>query len=384
MGGVRLMTVEQIARSIGEMLQEYGAQLVAALIGVFAIWFRDSIFRFAKLTFGAITKLHRAQRAIASDKPWTVSEARDRADLVESKIPIICFANLKGGVGKTTLAANIAAYYATEVTREAKNRPCRVLAIDLDFQGSLSSMLLGAEEFPPAHQPSLASQLISGELDGIRLCQSPTSNATDRIRVVPAFYDLAKTETRLFLQWTIRDYAKDLRYVLRDVLLHDKVQEYFDVVVIDAPPRLSTACIQALCASTHLLIPTKLDRLSGDAVGAFMEQIEDLRELWPKLAIVGVLGTMVSKYMEDGVEPTPDEVVAEEVVKIAVETVYRQRQQFPPKDFLFPRTTYICDSAYVGRHAGDGVAYLKLRYAAEEQAREMLQRLGAEIQARVQ
>src|SRR5262245_34404511 len=50
--------------------------------------------------------------------------------------PIICVANMKGGVAKTTLTANLAAYFA------AKNY--RVLLVDFDYQGSLTTTCFGA------------------------------------------------------------------------------------------------------------------------------------------------------------------------------------------------------------------------------------------------
>jgi cellulose biosynthesis protein BcsQ len=49
---------------------------------------------------------------------------------MQDSIPIVLFANLKGGVGKTTLAANLTSYFEIQHAE-------RVLAINLDFQGSL-------------------------------------------------------------------------------------------------------------------------------------------------------------------------------------------------------------------------------------------------------
>ena len=44
-------------------------------------------------------------------------------------------------------------------------------------------------------------------------------------------------------------------------------------MIINSPPRLTTSHIQAMCASTHLLIPTILDGLSGDAVARYLDQV---------------------------------------------------------------------------------------------------------------
>jgi len=71
---------------------------------------------------------------------------------------ILAIANLKGGVGKTTLAANIGAYLAKDWQK-------RVLPIDFYFQGSLSSMAFPGKDWLPAvHQSSRATRLISGDV----------------------------------------------------------------------------------------------------------------------------------------------------------------------------------------------------------------------------
>lgn len=56
------------------------------------------------------------------------------------------------------------------------------------------------------------------------------------------------------IQWLLRQTDDDLRYRLARVLLDDDIGKKFDIVLIDAPPRLTTATINALCASTHVLV----------------------------------------------------------------------------------------------------------------------------------
>ena len=88
------------------------------------------------------------------DKP-----PRYDADL-QASIPIILLANLKGGVGKTTIAANLAAYF-----ERCKDE--RVLAIDLDHQGSLSSMLLPESTQRNPAPADTVKRLIGGDATAV-------------------------------------------------------------------------------------------------------------------------------------------------------------------------------------------------------------------------
>jgi cellulose biosynthesis protein BcsQ len=72
---------------------------------------------------------------------------------------VLVLANNKGGVGKTTLAANLGAYWAKDWSK-------RVLLIDLDPQGTMSAMALRLREsWIPKGQDSLATRVISGDLE---------------------------------------------------------------------------------------------------------------------------------------------------------------------------------------------------------------------------
>jgi chromosome partitioning protein len=228
---------------------------------------------------------------------------------------VLAIANLKGGVGKTTLTANLGAYYAKEWGK-------RVLLVDLDFQGSLSSMAFPKGDWvPPPGQNSNATKLISNDVtpDLVPALARSVDLGDDygkgRLAVITAYYDLAQADNRILVEWLLRCRrsvpnsfrhmladllvgklfrSQDVRYTLSEILHSKAVLGSFELVLIDCPPRLTTGEIQAFCAASHLLIPTILDRPSAEAVASMCGQIETLKRegICPHLSYIGVVGTM--------------------------------------------------------------------------------------------
>jgi chromosome partitioning protein len=245
---------------------------------------------------------------------------------MRGSIPILLIATLKGGVGKTTLAVNLAAHFAMRWKRSDTLRPLRVLLLEGDFQGSLATMTVSDDA--RFEQPSKANRMFSGEHrgGGLGAIASPITRPGMvpglTIATIPAYYDLAQAENRAMIEWLLprsdvdlinrvmrllklgegKPLRSDVRYFLAESLLQRDVQTSFDLVIIDAPPRLTTAHVQAMCASTHLLVPTILDRLSGDAVARYLSQIATHKNgpngngrlaICRHLSPVGVVCTMV-------------------------------------------------------------------------------------------
>jgi cellulose biosynthesis protein BcsQ len=212
--------------------------------------------------------------------------------LGKNKAVIIAVINLKGGVGKTTLTANIAITYCHQMNK-------RVLAIDLDFQASLTNLCLPADRFAEL-------QLGAGRLvDNVfkdwsadvanRTFSNISQTREPKLHLLANSERLAKVEDDAKARW-IMNQGADLRGVLRSAL-HDPIfQDNFDVILIDCPPRWTTGSINAIACCDYVLIPTVLDRVSSEAVPRLLGWLRDLRRASPELyghfEILGVLGNL--------------------------------------------------------------------------------------------
>jgi chromosome partitioning protein len=323
-------------------------------------------------------------------------------DLQGNSIPIMMIGATKGGVGKTSLAGSLAAYFAMRWTQRREDpsadRPLRVLVIDQDFQGSFSTLTVNVDN--RYVQPSKANRLVSGELadGGVRQEAAPITQ--DRMRphlsiwTIPAYYDLAQAENRMLVEWLLplSEYRfvahllrlfgvpetssprsrKDLRYLLAEALLHPQVQTSFDLIIIDSPPRLTPSHIQAMCASTHLLIPTILDGLAGDAVARYLDQVathkrgppgDSSRAICPHLQPIGVVCTLLPQDRTNLEGPV-------NVLRGRIAAAALRPDIVPEECFIRHRPPY-------RQHAGERIAYAaESEDAAHERLREEVDRLG--------
>lgn len=206
-----------------------------------------------------------------------------------TKCPIVSIVNLKGGVSKTTVAANLAAYF----DRKGK----RVLLIDADFQGSLSDNLLQLSE--TSQSTATVDEWLTSDLDPDVLLRTAmhAGQKLPNTSFVTAFYALASIETKLSMRWLLESLRgkepPDIRYALARVLHSAAALNRFDLVFIDCPPRLSTATMAGLCASSHVLVPTILDNRSAETIPNFTKMTHHLMaELNPTIRLAGIVPTM--------------------------------------------------------------------------------------------
>jgi cellulose biosynthesis protein BcsQ len=281
-------------------------------------------------------------------------------DQMHKSIPILLIANLKGGVGKSTIAANLVPYFEREHNES-------VLAIDLDYQGSLSSMLLPE---PYNRQPRLAQtlkDLMSGKVANLAMLgmSRPIRDTTRDSRIIDCDSPFANFETRLLIQWLCGEIDGDIRYGLARALQDQAIQGRFQRIIIDAPPRMTTGFVNALCASTHLVIPFVLDILSAERVGLFINQLQRMKpQLFPHLSLAGVVGTM---------KRTDTEQMGDAERAAFNEAKTRVQQGWGSSDYVLtqapiPRKQCIADAAG-----------LRIAYNESPEAESIFKRLGSHL-----
>ena len=218
---------------------------------------------------------------------------------------IISVLNLKGGVGKTTITANLGAALAEDG---------KVLMIDLDFQRSLSRLMLSSPERNLRHyarrcvQHFLSGQthdvgtfleLIGDPIDGPDGCWfMPNSDSIREASTAnePSNFEddsLEETELRLMFEWIFEQNAKDIRFHLRAATHHPAPDNPFKYVLMDCPPRLTTACVNALAASDYVIVPVTLDAMAANSVPYLLKNLKHLKVALPSLEVLGVVANKV-------------------------------------------------------------------------------------------
>jgi chromosome partitioning protein len=183
---------------------------------------------------------------------------------------IICIANQKGGVGKTTTAINLAASLAVVETK--------TLLIDCDSQGNASSGM-GIDK-----NLITKKNLYHSLIGRIPLKEVIVGTMLPYLDVVPANQDLIGIEVEFV---NLKDREKKLRTLLKNLDLA------YNFIILDCPPSLGFLTVNALVAADYLIIPLQCEYFAMEGLGYLLNTVKLVKtRLNPSLSLGGILLTM--------------------------------------------------------------------------------------------
>ena len=249
---------------------------------------------------------------------------------------VIGFINQKGGVGKTTSTINVARYLA-EMGK-------RVLLVDLDPQGNASSGLgIDARRFEKNLYHAMTLGLPPEEII--------IGTHVENFHVIPAAQDLAGAEIEMV-------HISEREYRMKQAL--QKVEKYYDYILIDSPPSLGLLTINGLVASDEVVIPVQTEYYALEGLSQLLGTIELVREhLQPNLKIGGALLTMFDRRN-----------------RLSRQVVNEVRQHFPGPVFesVIPRSVRLAESPSYGKSILDFDPFSKGARAYKAVAKEIIAR----------
>lgn len=182
---------------------------------------------------------------------------------------IICIANQKGGVGKTTTAVNLGASLAVAEKR--------TLLVDMDPQGNAGSGV-GVEK--DTQRENIYHALIN-DADPLAAIMKTSLPGLD---ILPSSDDLAGAELELV---SLPGREQRLARILA------AVDDSYEYILIDCPPSLGLLTLNAMVAAKSVLVPLQCEFYAMEGLSKILKTIRLVKKgLNPSLAVEGILLTM--------------------------------------------------------------------------------------------
>lgn len=243
---------------------------------------------------------------------------------------VVSVINCKGGVGKTTITANLGAYIAS--------KPKRVLLIDLDPQAHLTFNFIDIGEWSKRYAENKTirdcfKSFTRGESDYLAPLSKfiITARAGDhKVDIITSHLDLLSTETELNAMINVmNDTIRAASFLKLHCLLRNALAELrnnYDLVLFDCPPNFNVLVKNAIVASDYYIVPAKLDYLSSVlGVESLQQNINKFVELYEMhrnflksnkyspvlINMLGIVPMMVNFWRNDTLINTQEDFIKE-------------------------------------------------------------------------
>jgi chromosome partitioning protein len=192
---------------------------------------------------------------------------------------VISVANMKGGVGKTTISVAVAQSLAKG---QGARKPAKVLVIDLDAQANASFWLCGHAALTKqidngkAIDSFLEDSVVFGKAPSLQDIVHPAKALSDKLFVAPSSPNLRLVERELivFLSRRHRN-LMEVERVVSDLLEQQLAQlrNAYDVIIFDTAPGISALTEAALRLSHLMIVPTVPDYVSNLGLLSFCRSV---------------------------------------------------------------------------------------------------------------
>ncbi len=194
------------------------------------------------------------------------------------KTVTICFANNKGGSGKSTTCANV----GYELARKGN----KVLLVDGDMQLNLSLSFFDEEQVLELAKGQ--QNLYHAVRDQKDLAGYVVHTAYENLDLIPSSTLMSGIEYELFTKW-----QREL--ILKNCLQGIKDSGEYDYILLDAPPTLGGWAMNLLCAADWLLIPVEASPWGLFGLANMFEFFATVRRISPALQLLGIVVTKVNE-----------------------------------------------------------------------------------------
>ena len=190
----------------------------------------------------------------------------------------ICFANNKGGSGKSTTCANIG--YSLSTLGK------RVLLIDADMQMNLTLQFFDDEV--SLEMAKSQKNIYFGVTDQKDLTDFVVQTEYEGLDIIPSSTLMSSIEFQLFTKW-------QREFILSQGFKRIKESGKYDYILIDAPPTLGCWVMNIMCASDHLIIPVEASPWGLFGLANMFEFYEQVKLISPSLNLMGIAITKASE-----------------------------------------------------------------------------------------